>query len=45
MDYEEAEWVMVIKGEVTLKFEVFNSIALLTEDYLNIPSGTKYQIE
>ena len=45
-DQPEHEWVMVIKGEATLRFQQGDRLLHLSEgDYVNIPAHEKHRVE
>lgn len=47
-DQEEAEWVMVLKGEATLRFaegETEETVHLKEGDWLNIPARRRHRVE
>ena len=45
-DQEDHEWVLLLKGAATLKFEgQQRPIALGPGDYLNIPAHTRHRVE
>ncbi len=43
-DQQENEWVILLKGNAILEFEVSGSIELQAGDYLNIPAHQKHRI-
>lgn len=44
-DQDEAEWVMVIKGEAVLQFKEGESLRLKEGDWLNIPPHREHRVE
>jgi cupin 2 domain-containing protein len=44
-DQERDEWVLLAKGEATLRFEDERLIDLKAGDYLMIPAGTRHRVE
>lgn len=45
-DQEQHEWVIVVRGEATLRFEgVEQLVNLKAGDYLNIPAHTRHRVE
>ena len=45
-DQEESEWVLLLKGEATLRFEKDNRMVHLTEgSYVNIHAHEKHRVE
>ena len=45
-DQEEAEWVVVLKGEAKLRFEDDEEpIHMKAGDYINIPAHRKHRVE
>lgn len=45
-DQDQAEWVLLLRGEATLRFEADNRLVhLLPGDYLNIAAHEKHRVE
>ena len=43
-DQEQNEWVIILKGSATLKFEN-EVVKMQTGDYINIPAHCKHRVE
>jgi len=44
-DQEENEWVLLLEGFATLRFEGGDPVELKPGDYLNIPAGKCHRVE
>ena len=44
-DQEENEWVLLLEGSATLRFEEGDSVELKPGDHLNIPAGKRHRVE
>ena len=44
-DQKESEWVLLLEGSATLRFEEGGPINLKPGDHLNIPAGTRHRVE
>lgn len=44
-DQKENEWVLLLEGSATLKFEQGDSVDLRPGDHLNIPSKQRHRVE
>ena len=44
-DQEENEWVLLLEGTATLRFEAGDPVDLKPGDHLNIPAGKRHRVE
>jgi len=45
-DQKQSEWIMLLKGNATLRFKNEEQLIVLTEgDYVNIPAHTQHRVE
>ncbi|WP_367871624.1 cupin domain-containing protein [Luteolibacter sp. Populi] len=44
-DQERSEWVLLAKGEATLRFERDELVELKAGEYLLIPAGVRHRVE
>ena len=44
-DQKENEWVLLLEGSATLRFEEGDPAHLKPGDYLNIPAGKRHRVE
>lgn len=44
-DQEENEWVLLLEGSATLRFEAGDPVDLKPGDHLNIPAGKRHRVE
>ena len=44
-DQERCEWVLLAKGEATLRFEEEGIFEMKAGDYLQIPAGKRHRVE
>ncbi len=44
-DQKESEWVLLLEGSATLRFEEGDPIDLNPGDHLKIPAGTRHRVE
>lgn len=44
-DQNNPEWVMLVRGEAVLRFDLGGDVALKAGDYLLIPANTRHRVE
>jgi cupin 2 domain-containing protein len=44
-EQQENEWVLLLEGAATLRFEAGSPVNLKPGDHLNISSGTRHRVE
>ena len=43
-DQDDAEWILILRGEAIIIFENEDQLKLIEGSYLNIPAHTKHQV-
>lgn len=44
-EQQENEWVLLLEGSATLRFDDGSSVVMKCGDYLNIPAGQRHRVE